>query len=118
MIRSSQTLYINSKQRSKGFDHDFYITLPIQPANKFTHVSVLGISIPKSFYSVQNNQNTFIVREVFNNNLLITDNIITVPEGNYTINSFIITLKDLFVAAGLIEYNIIQENSKIQGIIR
>jgi len=99
-----------------SFDENFYISLPIQPANKFTHVSVLGVSIPKSFYSVQKGQNTFIVREIYDNPPLITNHTITVPEGNYSINSFITTLKALFLAEGLTEYNIIQENSKIQGV--
>lgn len=115
MIRSSQTLYINSKQRTVGTDEDFYISLPIQPANKFTHVSVLGCSIPKSFYSVQDGQNTFIVREIYTNPPIINNYTITVPQGNYSINSFITTLKGLFIAEGLTEYDIIQENSKIQG---
>lgn len=112
-IRNSQTIYINSKQRTSGTDEDFQITLNLEPSNNFTHVSVLGASIPKSYYSIQHGQNTFVVREIYADR---TDEyVITVPEGNYSINSFVITLKGLFEAEGLIEYSVIQENSRIQA---
>ena len=114
MIRSSQVLYINSKQRTSGTDDNFNITLPIQPGNKFNHVSVLNLSIPKSFYAVQEAQNTFIIREVYNNPPNTIDYLITVPVGNYTITSFITVMKGVLLAEGLINYNVIQENTRIE----
>lgn len=114
MIRSSQVLYINSKQRTTGTDDNFNITLPIQPYNKFTHVSVLNLSIPKSFYAVQESQNTFIIREIYNNPPNTIDYLITVPVGNYTITSFITVMKGVLLSEGLINYTLIQENTRIE----
>jgi len=90
LIKSQQIVHINSAFRSAGTDSRFDISIPLKKNNSFTHVAVLSASIPKSYYLIGQNENTFIIREN------AVDYTITLPVGNYTITSLIYVLNNLF----------------------
>lgn len=90
LIRSSQTVHINSKFRSNGTDDNFNYTIDLNKNNAYTHVCVLSISIPKSYYLVGDGENTFIIDD---GGVLKT---VTLPIGNYSISSFLYTLNNIF----------------------
>jgi hypothetical protein len=73
-------VYVNSANRSEGTSSDFNIELSgqIRGRNNYDSVSLLNLSMPKSYYLFNSNNNTFTVNE--NGNLTT----ITIPVGNYT----------------------------------
>lgn len=83
--------YINSANRINASDSDsnFSYYLQNMQGNDFDRVVVLSASIPKSFYLIQNNQNTFTLKEDTSS---VT---ITVPAGNYNRNSLLAVVKSL-----------------------
>lgn len=92
LIQEKQIFYINSENRVSGTYSDFKHTLDIAPNTNFDTAVILNMSIPKSYYLVQNNYNTFTLDEI---NLTAT---ITVPAGNYTRTSFKTTLQNLLTS--------------------
>lgn len=98
-MKKSIKYYINSNKRTSGSHSDFQYKIDI-PTGNYTHVSAVSISIPKSFYLVQNNLNTFTVDENG------TTTIITIPIGTYTRTSFISTLQTLLNANCLWTYSL------------
>jgi hypothetical protein len=109
LIRSSQTVHINSAFRQSGTDSDFTINIPLKKNNKFTHVAIIDISVPKSYYLIGEGENTFIVRE---NQV---DYTITIPIGNYNISSFIYVLNNLFQhTSGTNHYSVSFGDSKTE----
>src|SRR6185312_2178579 len=93
MIKS-RYFYINSASRADGTDSKFTYSIPLGDSNEWTNVVLLSASIPKSYYLVQTNYNTFILREPGH-----TDTTITVPAGNYSRSSFMNVLPTLLNAA-------------------
>jgi hypothetical protein len=86
-------VYINSRNRMDGDDSDFTFTIDIKPTDNFDKVVLLSCLIPKSFYIVQSNQNTFILKE---NSSQVT---ISVPIGSYNRRSFASTLSSTLTNA-------------------
>lgn len=82
MIDNLITYNITSKNRLEGSTNNFIIKLniPVDIINIITNVSITDISIPKSFYQIENGFNTF---SLYENDELIT---IILPAGNYTKN--------------------------------
>lgn len=110
LIKSQQTIHINSAFRQSGSDSDFIISIPLKKNNKFTHVAIIDISVPKSYYLIGQGENTFVVRE---NEV---DYIVTIPIGNYNITSFIYVLNNLFQhTAGLNHYSVSFPDSKTEA---
>ena len=110
LIRSSQTVHINSAFRQSGTDSDFVIQIPLKKNNKFTHVAIIDISVPKSYYLIGEGENTFIIQE--NGNTFT----ITIPPGNYNITSFIYVLNNLFQhTAGTNHYSVSFPDSKTEA---
>lgn len=108
LIKTQQTVHINSAFRQSGDDSDFVIQIPLKKNNRFTHVAVIDISIPKSYYLIGEGENTFIIRE---NDVDYTVNI---PVGNYNITSFIYVLNNLFTGS-LSHYSVSFPNSKTEA---
>ena len=77
-----QIFYINSRNRLTGTDSSFSYKLNIDQYVDYKYVSLISISIRKTFYSVQEPYNTFTLRHG------LTDYLITIPEENYTRTSF------------------------------
>jgi len=97
---SPLVINFNSKDRIAGTNSNF-ISLPVDLGlNKFDSVCLIQASIPKSYYNVPTNYNSFTLREtddigyVFN----IT---ITLPIGNYTKINLASKLSSVMTAASL-----------------
>lgn len=59
-----RNFYLNSRNRTSGADDsDCYIEVQIPPHETYTHVCVLEMNIPKSYYLVQAGYNTFTMLE-------------------------------------------------------
>jgi hypothetical protein len=82
-LKEYQLFYINSKDRINGHNSNFTIKLDhINKNTNFTHVAVLQAVIPKTYYLVSTNNNTFILQE---GDVQVT---IQIPIGNYSKPSF------------------------------
>ena len=84
--------YINSRNRLSGTDSNFYYKFDIEPDSKYTDIAVLQMVVPKSYYLVQDQSNTFILEE----NSQAT---ITIPEGNYSRQSLQTVVQSLLNSA-------------------
>lgn len=90
-------VYINSRDRESGTDENFSynIKMPISTNGDYTHVVVLNMLIPKSFYLVQYGglEDLFQLDE---NGTTVT---IQVPSASYLLNAFKTTIGALLTAA-------------------
>ena len=110
LIKNSQTIHINSAFRQSGTDSDFVINIPLKKNNRFTHVAIIDISVPKSYYLIGQGENSFVIRE---NQV---DYTITIPIGNYSVTSFIYVLNNLFQhTAGTNHYSVSFPDSKTEA---
>src|SRR5665647_984595 len=91
-IVSSITFYANSRNRIAGDDSNFCMMVPIPTGSKYTHVCVLDLAIPKSYYLIQAGFNTFTLVE----GLIQTP--ISLPPGNYSRRSLQAVLMTLLNA--------------------
>lgn len=80
--------FINSENRLSGTSTDFSYKLDIDPNVEYTHCSLISISIPKTFYSVTDNNYFNLIED-------LTSVQVVLPKGNYTRNSFALVLKNL-----------------------
>ena len=96
--------YINSNNRLNGTHSDFTHKIFIPPNSDFTHVSVISCNIPRSFYLVQSNKNTFTLTEN------TTDYTVTMTPGCYTRKSFSSVLQTALNDAGAYTYTITYSN--------
>jgi len=90
---SSWKVYIDSNHRVSGTDANFTFNINPPPGVKFNRVVVLDALIKKSYYLVNSDGNTFILRE---NGV---DTTVTIPVGNYNFNSFQFRIGALLTAA-------------------
>lgn len=81
-ISSKRFFYINSQNRLSGTESAFSYQLQIPAEENFDRCVVMGCSIPISYYLVDHQYNTFQLQE------LGVNTTITIPIGNYNINSF------------------------------
>lgn len=83
--------HLNSANRITGSNGDFKIKVDLTGTGfsitDFDSVCLLSASIPKSYYSIQDGQNTFIVKEG------ASEYTVTIPEGTYSIKEFLTVLK-------------------------
>ena len=88
-------VYVNSRDRLAGTDENFTYLINFPTGFDFTHVVVLNILIPKSYYLIQAGQleNIFQLSE---NGVMVT---IAVPIGSYLLNAFKKTVGALLTAA-------------------
>lgn len=102
-----QIFYINSYSRINGTNSNFSYKLQIDQTKNYNKVVVLQASIPKTYYMISKNSNTFILQENGQNI------IITVPPGNYNTTSFKSAVSQLFTLNSLNgwTYSIISNNS-------
>lgn len=100
MISKSRTFYINSNKRTEGSasHSDFHVKIEVPSNPKFDRVVLLKASIPRSTYLVQENHNTFTLKEGS------TEYTITLPVGNYSKTSLKNVLPDLLNTAGSYTY--------------
>ena len=77
-IVNSITYYVNSRNRINGDDSNFCMMIPIPAGSKYTNVCVLDMSVPKSYYLIQDGYNTFTLVEG------VIETQIGIPPGNYS----------------------------------
>lgn len=82
-------VYIDSRNRISGDDCHFTVPIPLPDDHKFTHVTLLNALIPKSYYLIAEPNNTFQLQE--GNDIVM----ITVPPGNYLMNTFRTVISNL-----------------------
>ena len=89
------TFYFDSSERASGSNESF-LSKPISldTSNRYDSVVVSQVSIPKSWYNVPANFNTFILHETDTFGPM-TNTIITIPIGNYNRISLAIVLAGL-----------------------
>ena len=80
--------YITSDNQLSATNNVFTTALDI-PEGRFNRITLVNLNIPVSFYVIQNGHNTFYLTENS------TSVLITIPQGNYNINSFITGLTSL-----------------------
>lgn len=88
-------LYIDSNERigyPSGSDSDFSIQYDIPTGIDYDNICVLTANIPKSYYLITSGHNSFTLQE---NAATAT---ITVPIGNYNINSLVNKIEALLTA--------------------
>jgi len=81
-ILEKRIFYINSGNQLSGSNNVFTYTANIPEWGRYNRATILQASIPVSYYAVQDGYNHFILTE---NGSSVT---ITVPAGNYNVNSF------------------------------
>ncbi len=96
---NKKIFYINSESRDEGTDSDFLFSLPVF-GDDYTHCSLLQCSIPKSYYLIQDNFNTFTLDENG------TEFTITIPKGNYSRTSFQTQIQTQLNAVGAYTYTV------------
>lgn len=79
---SKEVYYIHSSLRVSGTSSNFLYKLDIPTDVTFDYVGVLNASIPKSYYLIDDYNDTFTLIEG------VSSVVIAVPHGNYTLNQF------------------------------
>jgi hypothetical protein len=94
-VTNPHYVYVNSRERIAGTDENFTYNINFPPGLDFTHVVVLNVLIPKSYYLIQAGgiENQFQLSE---NGTTIT---VFVPIGSYLLNSFRTTIGSLLTAS-------------------
>lgn len=85
--KQKKVVYINSRNKLSGTHNDFAYTVDLKQLENVDSVVVLQANIPKSYYMVQSNSNTFTLDE---NGTQIA---VTIPVGNYNRVNFKTTLQ-------------------------
>jgi hypothetical protein len=83
---NKQIFYINSNNRLDGTHSNFTYSINIDQNSEYDRVVVLASSIPKSYYLVDSQYNSFTLKEGVDDVLIIFE------AGNYTRNSMSIQL--------------------------
>ena len=89
-----QLFYIDSGKRLSGTSSAFSYKLDISQNDKFDHCTVLQASIPFTYYLIEDGFNTFQLQETGED--VVT---VTIPEGNYNMNSFVQIVGPLLTTA-------------------
>src|SRR5688500_1878530 len=92
MSLSQRIYYINTLNRKQGTTENFTYELQIPLTEGYNRVSVLNVSIPNTFYLIQEGLNIFIIREGG------IDRTITIPPGNYSSKTFLLIVAPLLNA--------------------
>lgn len=94
---SSQIYYVNSTHRVSGTHGHFTYSIPLPPNCNFDRVCLLQANIPITYYLIPDGYNTFVLTE--RKTGVNTSVTITVPPGNYNVNSFASIVGALLTAA-------------------
>jgi len=96
MITNKKFVYIDSNNRLNGTHSNFSYNLKLSNIGDYSHVCVASVNIPKSYYLIEEGENTFILQENTNN---IT---VTIPAGNYNRTNLKTTLVTLLNDASVL----------------
>lgn len=81
LILHKRIYYVNSKNRLSGTSSNFLFSIQTQPQDNFDRCVVLQAVIPKTYYLIQSEFNTFQLQE---NTSTVT---VTIPVGNYNLRN-------------------------------
>jgi hypothetical protein len=93
-IRKRRFIYIDSDKRVKGTSSNFDYPLDTVNRQHMTHCTIMQATIPFSFYLIRDGLNTFQLKETGFDPVTIT-----IPEGNYNLNSFVVVVAPLLNTA-------------------
>lgn len=93
MASAQRIYYINTLNKLEGSNENFSYTVGIPEHQLYNRVVVLSASIPNSFYLIQDDFNTFTIREDG------VDTAVTIPPGNYSAKVFALVLVPLMNTA-------------------
>jgi len=88
-ILKKEVFYVNSNNRLSGSHSNFKFKIDLDVNAEYDSVAVLSASVPKSYYLVSSNNNSFVLKE---GNDTVT---IILPSGNYTRSSICSTVQNL-----------------------
>jgi len=101
MAKRNQVVFINSKQRVSGTPYDFYVTfndgLLKADKNTFMKITLAEATINRSWYSIQEGTNTFILRGN-------SDVVIEFPIAYYNALDVRATLQQILPSGWLVSY--------------
>jgi hypothetical protein len=100
-MANQQIFYINSRSRLSGTDNDFFYQINTDSNLDLNRVAILDISIPKTYFNLQNGYNYFTVLEYD----ITAPRLITIPPANYSKNTLKAVLTSLLntgAPAGLV----------------
>lgn len=92
-IDKKRIFYINSGNTLKGRENTFSVSLDIPEWGEYNRITLLSANTPVSYYCVQDGLNTFTLIEG------LSEVVITIPEGNYNVNSFALQLEAKLTAS-------------------
>jgi hypothetical protein len=84
-IKDSWTFAGDTHNKLSGDHSDCILQIDIPKNRKFTHVTLLDINVPRSYYLINDLNNTFVLTES-------TSVTITIPNGNFSSASFLTTI--------------------------
>jgi len=90
-------VYIDSGKRLTGTSSDFSYSLDLSEGDRFDHCVITQASIPFTYYLIRDGFNTFQLKETGQTAVTIT-----IPVGNYNINSFVEIVGPLLTTAGVL----------------
>lgn len=88
-IVNNYYVYVNSRDRLSGTDSNFTYNIAFPPDIDVDHITVLNALIPKSYYLIQAGHTEFSLQEGS------TIVVISIPVGNYLLNTFRTMLQTL-----------------------
>lgn len=96
-IGNKKIININSSRRESGTPGDFYfridnISIPEREGLRYTHMSVLEASIPKTWYNIRAGYNTFRLVETDTSIPIVNTFNISIQPGSYNSYSFANTI--------------------------
>lgn len=77
-----QIIYVSSLNRTSGISNDFLYSFTIDQNAPYDHIGVLAASIPKSYYLIDDYNDTFTLSESG------VQVVISIPHGNYTLTAW------------------------------
>ena len=87
-IEYKRFFYIDSIDRISGTSSNFSYNLQIPQNELYDMAVVTQLSIPVSYYLIESGYNTFTLLETGPLPSISVEKVITIPEGNYNVNSF------------------------------
>lgn len=107
--QTAQHFVVDSKFRlAGGTSSDFHYRIELNPAKTYTRITVAQIVLPVTFYQITTQNNTFKLTEGVNQYT------VTMPVGNYNIESLKSQLQTQMNAVGANTYTVTSRNTAIE----
>jgi hypothetical protein len=117
MSSSAEHVIIDSKYKMdpNGVNHDFIINLQ-NPITNFKSVDLVNVTLPNNYYNVSAERNNISL--IFINPITFVETIITIPEGNYSLDKYLFILQsEINTNIGINTYIIVNDIKTFGKII-